>query len=125
MPYNYFAESFNQLENLVMLVQRLENLEGPLKELKDENYLSAEFRRVKTSASKDVLIFGNHSYHYLRFHLFLVYDMMISLMELMRELPEISLMSERDQYVYKHGNQLREELENLALFYEKLSELVS
>ncbi len=124
MPYNYFAESFNQLENLVKLVQRLEHLEGPLKELKDENYIADEFRRVKTSASKDVLIFGNHSYHYLRFHLFLVYDMMITLMELMRELPEVSVMSERDLYVYKHSSQLRSELESLALFYEKLSELV-
>jgi len=125
MPYNYFAESFNELDRLTALVEKLQHLEAPLYELKDENYLLTEILRVKASASRDVMIFGVHSGQYLRLHLCLVYDMMITLMEIMRRLPESVLMGDKDIYQLFHCSRLRSELDNLAVFYENLNDLIN
>ena len=77
MPYLYLAESYNELDLLTQLVNKIENIERPLREFNRESYLKAELNRIRVSACRDILIFGVHADQYLNFHLCLVYGLQI------------------------------------------------
>ena len=125
MPYRIFAESFNELHNLMKLVDKLEKAQGPVKELKDENYLTNEFKRIRLDSSKGVLVFGTHASDYIRIHLCYTYSTVIKVMELKRKLPQLSMMDDREMYLYKHCSKISSGLEDIALFYEDLNEILS
>ena len=124
MPYLYLAESYNELDLLTRLVYKIENIERPLKELNEANYLSAELKRIRFSASRDILIFGSHADKYLNFHLCQVYGLHIRIIGMLKYLDDKMYLCERDVYAYKHGKIFHLELGNLAVFYEKLGKMI-
>ena len=125
MPYRIFAESFNELHNLMKLVDKLEKAEGPVKELKDEHYLTNEIKRIRLNSSKGVLVFGAHARDYIRIHLCYTYSTIIKVMELKRKLPELTMMGDREKYLYKHCSKISLGLEDIAVFYEGLNDILS
>lgn len=125
MLYNYLAESFQELDTLTYLVNEIESIEKPLKELKNDDFIPDEILRIKILASRDVLIFGAHADIYLKSNFKLVYNLMIRVLDILRHLPELQLMDERERYQYKYSIILRIALENLAVFFQKLSRIMT
>ena len=123
MPYLYLAESYNELDLLTQLVNKIENIERPLKEFNSESYLKTELQRIRISACRDILIFGVHADHYLNFHLCLVYGLQIRVIDILKYLSDELYLSERGAYMYRHCTILHVELGNLAVFYEKLGKM--
>ncbi|MET4137720.1 hypothetical protein [Pedobacter sp. UYP1] len=124
MPYLYLAESYNELDLLTKLVYKIENIERPLKELNDEHYLSAELKRIKFSATRDILIFGSHADKYLNFHLCQVYGIHIRIIDILKYLGDRMYLSEREAYIYKHCKIIHLEMGSLAVFYERLGKMI-
>jgi len=123
MPYLYLAESYNELDLLTELVNKIENIERPLKEFNKENYLKIEMQRIRISACRDILIFGIHADHYLNFHLCQVYGLQIRVIDILKYLRDKLYLCERETYIYKHCTILHIELGNLAVFYERLGKM--
>lgn len=125
MIYNYLAESFRELDTLTYLVSEIECIETPIKELKNDDFIPDEILRIKILASRDVLIFGTHADIYLRSNFKLVYDLMIRVLDILRLLPELQFMNERERYQYKYSIILRIALENLAVFFQRLGKIMT
>lgn len=125
MLYNYLAESFLELDTLAYLVTAIESIEKPLKELKNDDFIPDEILRIKILASRDVLIFGAHADAFLKSNFKLVYNLMIRVLDILRGLPELHFMDERERYQYKYSIILRIALENLAVFFQKLGKIVT
>ncbi|MBB6271002.1 hypothetical protein HDF26_001429 [Pedobacter cryoconitis] len=123
MPYLYLAESYNEIELLTKLVSKIENIERPLKELDNESYIKTEMQRIRFSACRDILIFGNYSNLYLNFHLCQVYHLQIRIIDILKSLGDRLYLCEREIYVYKHCKVLHLEMGGLAVFYERLGEM--
>lgn len=125
MLYNYLAESFQEMDTLTYLVSEIESIEKPIKELKNDDFIPDEILRIKILASRDVLIFGAHADTYLKSNFKLVYNLMIRVLDILRHLPELQFMNERERYQYKYSTILRIALENLAVFFQKLSRIMT
>jgi len=123
MPYLYLAESYNELDLLTQLVDKIENIERPLKEFNKESYLTTELQRIRISACRDILIFGAHADQYLNFHLCLVYGLQIRVIDILKYLRDKLYLSEKETYIYKHCTILHVEMGKLAVFYEKLGKM--
>lgn len=125
MLYNYLAESFHEMDTLTYLVSAIEVIEKPVKELKNDNFIPDEILRIKILASRDVLIFGAHADIYLRSNFKMVYGLMIRVLDILRHLPEFQLMNDRERYQYKYSMILRIALEDLAIFFQRLSKIMT
>lgn len=121
MPYYYLAESYYELSRLNALVKKLENIECPLEELKNDNYLPDEFSRIKKSALRDLPIFGIHGKRYLDMHTRMVFDLVLRIMWILEELPDYISSNAKDRYLFEHCTIMKRDLRLLGLFYEDLA----
>lgn len=120
MPYFNLAQSFTELDQLIELVSKIETTNVPLPELDDEYFLWSELERIKAAASIDILIFGTHSSEYLRTQLICIYEMITTILELLRQMPEMTYMNTQEIYINKHCLATEEKLKDLADFFESL-----
>lgn len=120
MPYYYLATSLNEFGNIATLVEKLELVGYPLLEFKNKDYVRLEIDKIKRSAARDVLFFGKHYRHYVRIQLCCVYDMIIRLHEILKNLPEVVLRAALTQEQYDYCAFLLAELLQLEVFYNQL-----
>lgn len=121
MPYYYLAESYYELSCLNALVKKLENIEFPLEEFKNDNYLPEEFSRIKRSAIRDLPIFGIHGKRYLDMHTRMVFDLVLRVMWILEGLPDYFSSNAKDRYLFQHCTNMKRDLRLLGLFYEDLA----
>ena len=122
MLYYNLAESLDELDLISDLVGKVV-VDKPVYELRESSFLYNEIRRIKVKADADILFFGPHSVIYLNYNLSKIYSLILQLLELGAELPEIRLMNDKERIQYHYCCELKEELRNLSHFFNQLKDL--
>lgn len=118
MFYRELAAKFNELDTLSSIVRNLQHADQPIKELGYENFLIKEVQRIERATVRGTLIFGDHAPIYLNFHISLLYEITIDVIEFKKELSNKLFLNEIEQYRLKCFEELYFCLDRLIIFYK-------
>ncbi|CAM4351234.1 hypothetical protein SAMN06265348_112203 [Pedobacter westerhofensis] len=124
MLYYDLAESLSELDMLTYLIKELQVIRTPMAELIDDTRIKNEIWRIKTRASMDILIFGQYTEIYFFKNVNEINMMILTLLEMLSKLPELSYMNDRERYLHKYGTMLRAELADLSAFFYRLKDSI-
>ena len=122
MIYYDLADSLTELDILSNMITKLETGDIPVMQLMNDDFLINEIRRIKARASSDILIFGNHSDIYVNKNMREINRLILQLLDILKELPQLVLMDNSARYVYTYAIVLKSELAALYVFFADLKE---
>ena len=117
MFYRELAAKFNELDALSNIVRNLQYTDQPIKELGDEYFLMKEVQRIERATVRGTLFFGNQASIYLNFHITLINEITIAVIESKKELTGKIYLNEIEQYKLKCFEEIYSYLDRLNFFY--------
>jgi len=123
MPYIDFAASYDEFDALKDLVDSLEDDNKTNKLWSGEDFIHSEFERIKSCASRDILIFNTSYKVYIRHQLIEAGGLTIRLLQLIIKFQDNMIMTETEKNIFRLSVSMRKMLFELIIFYENLGNM--
>lgn len=120
MLYYQLAESFDELEMISAIVEKVSELNVSKTFISNHSAICRELNRIKRCATADIKIFGLNTGIYVNRNLMKINVLLLKVLERVKSMSDLELVISNGASTFEFCLQLRDHLRDLYHFFEAL-----